>query len=437
MLVIPNKAAESFVGQASPDAGDVQALSVGHELTGVLDGCAVSSSGGLNLAVAAGNTIHAGTPQAQAGGALSIAAGDATNPRFDLVVVSDAGVRSVIAGTPAPFTQTSAPTFPAYPATSAVLAAVSVPAGASSVSAANLLDKRVIVGSAPRGASFLVMGSNAALPNAKTLQSAAHMVGTLADRTGALAAANPGAYYTTTDDIQATYRSNGSGWAQISPGLNQPALFAAARNGVAIGTRRRFNFSTAFTVTDDGPNDEIDIDVTGGAGTGWDYLGGAGLAANANTIPSITIAARDIIKIVFRLAGYTTADNPALRFNGDASNVTTYHSRHIQFSNAATPALAGINFVSAAHIPLLSANTTQPATVEVTLGNRLGTNKNGPINAGAPTATAATNPVMSFGTCTYFNTTAQITSVVVVTHGGTANSMLAGTAIAIFGRNVT
>lgn len=142
MFTIPNNADAAFVAQAFPDKVDVDMLVAGFAGTGVVGGCAVTEQGvpNMTVAVAAGTVAVLGVPAAVAGGNVTITAADATNPRFDLVVVSAAGVKSASAGTPA-----AAPAFPTIPASSVVLAAVYVPATDTAINANQITDKRVVV----------------------------------------------------------------------------------------------------------------------------------------------------------------------------------------------------------------------------------------------------------------------------------------------------
>src|SRR5437868_1355459 len=110
-------------------------------------GCAVTASGSsLVLTIAAGQVRFG--PSADvvvAGNTATVTTAHATNPRYDLVVVDNTGVASIIAGTAA-----AAPVFPAFTSsTQVVLAAVYVPANATTLSSSNLVDKRWIVASLP------------------------------------------------------------------------------------------------------------------------------------------------------------------------------------------------------------------------------------------------------------------------------------------------
>jgi|SRR5215831_8338748 len=140
MFNIPNAADAEDASQAqidSRDFGDIIVAALSG--TGVVSGCAVTAQGAPNMtvAVAAGTVAVAGTSVAVTGGNVTITTANATNPRFDLICVDNAGVKSAVAGTPA-----ANPTFPS-PAGKVVLAAVRVAAGATSINTPKIVDKRV------------------------------------------------------------------------------------------------------------------------------------------------------------------------------------------------------------------------------------------------------------------------------------------------------
>jgi lysophospholipase L1-like esterase len=145
---IPNLASASFAAQAEPDSIDFDILT-GYS-AGVRMGCVCTpGNSGVNLSVAvAGGTIYAGTktPVTVAAATVTPGAASGSNPRFDLIVASNAGVLSVVAGTAA-----AAPVFPTVPALSVVLAAVWIPTSATSITAANITDKRRMVDYDPPG----------------------------------------------------------------------------------------------------------------------------------------------------------------------------------------------------------------------------------------------------------------------------------------------
>jgi hypothetical protein len=141
---IPNSAAATYSAQADVDSLDLDIIQAGVNGTGVTSGCActpASSGSTLGVAVASGTALVAGTPVTVTSGTVTPGAAHASLARFDLVVVNNAGTKSVVAGTAA-----STPVFPAAaPATYAVLAAVYIPATVTSITAGNIVDKRQLV----------------------------------------------------------------------------------------------------------------------------------------------------------------------------------------------------------------------------------------------------------------------------------------------------
>lgn len=129
--------------QARPDSTDYAILTASHDLTGVSGtGCAVTPQGSPNMTVAvAGGTIYvAGAAVVVTGGNVTIATAHSSQPRRDIVVVNSSGVKSAVAGTAA-----ADPVKPAIPANSVVLAEVYVPALDTTISATQIVDKRVAV----------------------------------------------------------------------------------------------------------------------------------------------------------------------------------------------------------------------------------------------------------------------------------------------------
>ena len=141
-FTIPNAAVAAFPAQAEPDSVDIDILANGIAGTGVVSGCAVTAQAApdMTLAVASGSVAVDGAQAAVTAGNVAIGAADATNPRFDLVVVNGAGAKSVLAGAAA-----ANPAFPSVGTANVVLAAVYVPAAATSIAAGSLIDKRTMI----------------------------------------------------------------------------------------------------------------------------------------------------------------------------------------------------------------------------------------------------------------------------------------------------
>lgn len=141
---IPNASGASFPIQAAPDSKDFEIWSAGFLGYGVASGCACTpASSGVTLGVAvASGSVHVGSKTAVAvtGATVTPGAASGSNPRIDLVVADNAGALSVVAGTAA-----AQPEFPTIPASRTVLCAVVIPTSATSITAGNIVDKRLLV----------------------------------------------------------------------------------------------------------------------------------------------------------------------------------------------------------------------------------------------------------------------------------------------------
>lgn len=139
---IPNAVDAAFADQAEPDSRDIDVLVAAHSSTGVVTGCAVTAQGSPNMtvAVAAGSVMVNGVTRPVTAGNVTIATADGVNPRFDLITATSTGTKGVVQGT-----ASSNAVLPAIPASRAVLAAVYVPAGDTSIQTNQIIDKRVLL----------------------------------------------------------------------------------------------------------------------------------------------------------------------------------------------------------------------------------------------------------------------------------------------------
>lgn len=129
---------------------DIDNFVLGIQGNGVLSGCAVTAQGSpdMTVAVAAGTIQWNGVSVTVASGNVTITAANGTNPRIDLVVVDNAGVKSATAGTAA-----ASPKAPALPANSIMLAMVYVPANDTTIATNQIVDKRTITTTGVGGSS--------------------------------------------------------------------------------------------------------------------------------------------------------------------------------------------------------------------------------------------------------------------------------------------
>ena len=150
-FTIPNLGAASHDDQAFPNQADIDALTAGIGGNGVTSGCTVTPQGSPNMTVhVAAGVLSVGTS------AVSVSAGDVTitaassNPRRDLVVSNLSGTLSVVAGTPVaivPTDPTVVPVLPTLSSSNIALAAVDVPGNTTTITSAEIVDKRVLLSS--------------------------------------------------------------------------------------------------------------------------------------------------------------------------------------------------------------------------------------------------------------------------------------------------
>jgi microcystin-dependent protein len=140
-MTVPNLPDAGGYGDiAEPDAGDFEIL--GDRRFGVISGGLVTQTGSPSMAVAVASVtaIVDGQVVTNAGGTVAIAAAGA-NPRFDLITIDGSGALVRIAGD----SGSSNARYPAWDRARTVIAAVYVPNGASSITNAMVVDKRIFV----------------------------------------------------------------------------------------------------------------------------------------------------------------------------------------------------------------------------------------------------------------------------------------------------
>lgn len=141
-FTVPNDGTAGDRQQEELHESDLLILAAGHNGYGVVSGCAVSAQGtpDMTVAVASGTAKVGGTNVTVSAGNVTITA-DGSNPRYVLIEVDSAGAKSANAGTAA-----ANPTKPTPSSTKTVLAEVYVPAGDTAIGAAQIVDKRVLLG---------------------------------------------------------------------------------------------------------------------------------------------------------------------------------------------------------------------------------------------------------------------------------------------------
>lgn len=165
---------------------------------------------------------------------------------------------------------------------------------------------------------------------------------------------------------------------------------------------------------------------------GYDFLGSTVFTSSQQASAVVAIPPRDVLQIQVRVTGYSGGDIASLRFNGDTG--ANYWSRCISWAAAGTTATNAQN-ASATLARLFAQTTTLQRSATVGITNYATTSKVGNISAQTSSGSAGTIPVIEFGGFEWVNTSAQITSVQLLTAGGSI-TMPAGTGFAVFGRNL-
>ncbi len=142
---LPNLADAFSPFQAEIDANDLKILAAGSRGIGFLADMAVTAQGSPNMTVAvtSGTVQVVGASVVQAAvssGNVTITTANGANPRLDLIAVNSSGTKSVVTGTPA-----AAPVFAAIPASSAIAAAIIVPAGVTSILSTYIYNRDITV----------------------------------------------------------------------------------------------------------------------------------------------------------------------------------------------------------------------------------------------------------------------------------------------------
>jgi hypothetical protein len=154
VFTIPNNDVAADPSQSMWMDTDIAILVAGIGGTGVISGCAVSAQGTPNMTVAvASGTVQAafgGGAVAVSSGNLTVTAANSSNPRLDLVSASSNGTKTYTAGVAA-----ATPALPALPGGHIGLAALFVPASATSITSPRIVDKRVLV-QGPTASKFQV-----------------------------------------------------------------------------------------------------------------------------------------------------------------------------------------------------------------------------------------------------------------------------------------
>lgn len=167
---------------------------------------------------------------------------------------------------------------------------------------------------------------------------------------------------------------------------------------------------------------------------GWEFLAATQTTSALVSTGAITIPARHLLMVAYRVVSMSTADVPALRFNGDSG--ANYWDRNIS-SVQGTVTLVNAQNVSQALMRIASPTGTGAFNGLVYVTNLTAVSKLATIIANPGTGAAATAGTLGIaGAGEWVNTAAQITTIDLRKALGTG-TMGTGSGFAVFGRNIS
>lgn len=163
----------------------------------------------------------------------------------------------------------------------------------------------------------------------------------------------------------------------------------------------------------------------------WEFLGSCFISIASSSCPTITITARQELQVIITITGYGGSDIASLRFNGDTGN--NYSSRYLDSGGTGVATLTNVQTLTTNFARLFGVAQTTGRSAEIVLSNNAATEKLGSVNGISGVGAVGTVLNLSWGGFTWVNTSAQITSVQLITQGG--STMTASSGIMIYGRN--
>jgi hypothetical protein len=155
------------------------------------------------------------------------------------------------------------------------------------------------------------------------------------------------------------------------------------------------------------------------------------MSAAAASSAVVTIPAREQLMLLINISGYGGGDIASLRFNGDSG--TNYWDRHITSIQGGV-ALVNTQTISTTLLRLAGNSVSTGRIVSCSIMNIANVSKTvGISHLQTGTAAAGTAGTLDFGGGEWVNTSAQITTIQLITAGG--QNLSIGTGFTVFGCN--
>lgn len=169
-------------------------------------------------------------------------------------------------------------------------------------------------------------------------------------------------------------------------------------------------------------------------GGGWKLAGFWKAGSALQTSGAITVTAFDELMIVARIVSLSAADIPALQFNSDTAN--NYRSRYLVNNATSGTTLTDVPTATTNMARLSGLSVSGSRILVAYINNLSSAAKVGTVTSTLGTGSVSTQHQVDLaGGFEWVNTTAQITSVTMLTAGGTA-TMAASSGFQVFGRDL-
>ena len=171
--------------------------------------------------------------------------------------------------------------------------------------------------------------------------------------------------------------------------------------------------------------------VVNSGGGDFEFLGSTVLASSATSTAIVPIAARGLLMVQSIITGYGGSDIASLRFNSDSG--ANYWSRYLASAAGGVVWTNNVS-VSATLARMFALGVTTGRSSNMSISNRLASSKCGAVSALTGTGSASTGDGVEIGGFEWINTTAQITTIQMLTAGGA--TLTTGSGFAVWGKNI-